>query len=459
MRRKAFAILLLQDLAIVPLLALVAVLSPREVATDAPWVVLGKMVAAVAAVVGVGRWLLSPLFRLLAASRAREVMTAAALLLVIGSGAVMTLAGLSPALGAFLAGLMLAESSYRHELEADIEPFRGLLLGLFFMSIGMSVDLGVVARHGALLLGALVTLTAVKLGVVYALVRASGAPHTVATRTAAILPQGGEFGFVLFSAAGAAGVMPPDQPVLLIALVTLSLALTPLIVRLAPLVAPDPGPRTRDERFDGADGSVLVVGFGRFGQVVCQLLLRQGLSVTIIDNDLDMIDAAGRFGFRVYFGDGTRLDVLRAAGAERVRLLCVCVDKPATATRIVEIAREAFPLTPVYARAYDRVHALVLVERGVDYQIRETLESALAFGREALVGLGMAPDEIAETEADVRKRDAERFTLQQQGQDPREGGSSLYTRPVPRPEPLVPPQRESVRLDPGEAPTERDAQG
>ncbi len=445
--QKAFAILLMQDLAIVPLLALVAILSPESSSTGTPlWLSAVKMIGAVGSVIAIGRYVLSPFFRVLASTGAREIMTAAALLVVLGAAGLMTAVGLSSALGAFLAGIMLAESSYRHELEADVEPFRGLLLGLFFVSVGMSVDLHVIARSWAILLGALLTLTVIKVGVVYALVRHATKDHVTALRTAMLLPQGGEFGFVLFATAVSAKVMEQEQATLLVALVTLSMALTPVLGAITPLLVRQEK-RSRDETFDGAKGSILLVGFGRFGQIVAQMLLSQGCEVTAIDNDLDMIEAAERFGFKVYFGDGTRLDVLRAAGAEHARVVCVCVDDKAAATKTLEVLREAFPLAQVYVRAYDRVHALELLERGADFQIRETYESAIAFGRAALQGLELEPERVAEIEADVRTRDRERFALQQQG-DVQGARDKLLVRPVPIPEPLVEPKRKGVALNP-----------
>jgi monovalent cation:proton antiporter-2 (CPA2) family protein len=449
--QKAFAILLFQDLAVVPLLALVAILAPRSGAGgDAVWVSALKMAGAVAAVIAAGRYLLNPLFRILASTGAREIMTAAALLLVISAAGLMTYAGLSSALGAFLAGIMLAESSYRHELEADIEPFRGLLLGLFFISVGMTVDIPVVLRAWPLLLGGLVTLTVIKVGVVYSLVRATSGDHATALRTALLLPQGGEFGFVLFATAVAAGVMPQEQATLLVAVVTLSMALTPLLVALAPLFIREEV-RQREETFDGAKGAVLLVGFGRFGQILSQMLLPEGVDVTAIDNDLEMIEAAEKFGFKVYFGDGGRLDVLRAAGADKARLICVCVDRKETATHITEIARTSFPLAQLHVRAFDRVHAIELLDKGAHFQIRETYESAIAFGKAALGALGLTDERIAELEDDVRYRDRERFALQQQG-DAMSGRAHLVTRPVPRPEPLVNPKRRGIALNPAAKP-------
>jgi len=438
--QKAFAILLFQDLAVVPLLALVALLSPVSKETGTPlWLTALEMVGAVAAVILAGRYLLNPLFRILANTGAREIMTAAALLVVIAAAGIMSSTGLSPALGAFLAGIMLAESNYRHELEADVEPFRGLLLGLFFVSVGMSVDLKLIVQFWPLLLAALATITLIKASVIYALVRWTGGDHASAVRAAALLPQGGEFGFVLFSTAVAAGVMPEQQATLLVALVTMTMALTPLLVRLAPRLIREATP-DREENFDGAQGSVLIIGFGRFGQVVSQMLLLEGSEVTAIDNDLEMIAAAERFGFKVYFGDGSRLDVLRAAGAERVRLICICVERKETATRILEMVVEAFPLARVLVRAFDRIHALELIEKGAHVQVRETYESAIAYGRAALEQLELDQDRIADIEADVRERDRVRFALQQQG-GAFKGTEQFLGRPVPRPEPLVEPKR------------------
>lgn len=456
--QKAFAILLLQDLAIVPLLALVALLSPVDsTGGDPVWMTAVKMVGAVAVVVLIGRFLLNPFFRVLANAGAHEVMTAAALLVVIAAATLMTYVGLSSALGAFLAGVLLAESSYRHELEADLEPFRGLLLGLFFISVGMTVDVSAILRNWGLLLGAVVTLTLIKTSVVYGLMRAMRNPHDVAIRTALLLPQGGEFGFVLFSTAVAAGVMKQEQATLLVVLVTLTMALTPLVAALAPRFVKRSAAPERKEDFRGARGSVLIIGFGRFGQIVSQLLLAEGVDVTAIDIDVEMIEAAERFGFKVYYGDGTRLDVLRAAGAERARLVCVCVENKDAATRIVELCRTTFPLAEVYVRAYDRGHALELLAHGAHFQLRETFESAIAFGRSALVGMGLSPERVAEVEEDIRQRDRDRFALQQQGQNVLAGNDKLYTRPAPKPEPFIPPQRQAVTLNPApEGPAPKD---
>ncbi|MFC4167246.1 monovalent cation:proton antiporter-2 (CPA2) family protein [Teichococcus aestuarii] len=443
--RTAFAVLLLQDLAIVPLLALVAFLSPHPAVAEHPaWVGVALGLGAVAAVVLAGRYLLNPLFGLLARSGAREIMTAAALLVVLGAAGLMALAGLSMALGAFLAGVLLAESNYRHELEADIEPFRGLLLGLFFLSVGMSVDLGVVWAQAPLLLAGVLLLVALKALATYGAARAFGHPPATALRVGLVLAQGGEFGFVLYSAAAAAGVMAPSLASLLVALVTLSMATTPPLLRLAPRLLALCRRPMPEEDYSDARGSVLVVGFGRFGQLVSQVLLRQGLSLTLLDNDTHRIQEAGRFGARVHYGDGTRLDVLRAAGAGRARMIVVCTDRPEVTDRVVAVVQEAFPETPCLVRAYDRVHALALMARGIEAPVRETVESALLLGREALLALGLPREEAQTAEHAVRLRDRERLAAQAMG------GPFIGPEPLTPPRPQHAPGQPAPEAVPGE---------
>jgi monovalent cation:proton antiporter-2 (CPA2) family protein len=443
--RKAFSILLFQDLAVVPLLALVAFLSPIKSEHPVPiWLSALEMAGAVAAVILIGRYLLNPFFRVLAKTGAKEIMTAAALLVVLAASALMTAVGLSSALGAFLAGIMLAESSYRHELEADIEPFRGLLLGLFFVSVGMSVDLRIIPQAWGILLGALIVMTLAKVAVTYALVRLTGGDREAAVMSGALLSQGGEFAFVLFATAVNAGVMQQEQATLLVTLVTMSMAVTPLVVALAPRLIPKTE-RTREEDFNGAGGSVLIIGFGRFGQIVSQMLLAEGIEVTAIDNDIEMIEAAERFGFRVYFGDGSRLDVLRASGAADAEIIAVCVDKREVANHIVEVAHEAFPLAKLYVRAFDRGHVLELAKLGVDYHMRETFESAIALSKASLAELERTPERIDELETEFRARDRERIAVQQQG-GLDAGKDMLLTRPAPKPQPFVVPRRKGVVL-------------
>ena len=425
-------------LAIVPLLALVAFLAPgggetslaerlREVAIG-----LGAIVGLVVA----GRCLPNPLCRILAVARAREVMTAAALLVVLGSALAMQLSGLSMAMGAFLAGVLLSESTFRHQLEADIEPFRGVLLGLFFLAVGMSLDLGVVAANWRLIAVYVVAYMVMKGIGIYLVARFLRTGHREALERAVLMAQGGEFAFVLYSSAAAVGIIDGGANAVLTAIIIISMVLTPLAIAALRRLTP-----RAEQSLEGVDvaeglsGSVLIVGFGRFGQIVSQPLLLRGVDVAIIDNDVEMIQAAANFGFKVYYGDGTRLDILHAAGAANARAVLICVDKPEAAVRIAELVKAEFPLTLVFARAFDRGTSIQLVHANVDYQIRETFESALVFGGSALEALGVDPQEVAEVVEDVRQRDTARFELQLAGniQDGRLYFKGNMSTPVPAP--------------------------
>jgi CPA2 family monovalent cation:H+ antiporter-2/glutathione-regulated potassium-efflux system protein KefB len=410
--RRIIAILLLEDLAIVPLLALVAFLAPggaeASLADRLRAVAVG--LAAIAALVAAGRWLLNPLFRILARSGAREVMTAAALLVVLGAALAMQLAGLSMAMGAFLAGVLLSESAYRHQLEADVEPFRGILLGLFFLSVGMALDLAVIADNLGLVAVSVLALMALKMIGIYTVARAFRAAHAEALERAVLMAQGGEFAFVLYGAAVAVGLLTAEENAVLVAVIIVSMALTPLMVILHDRFAPRPAPSLDGvEAPDGLKGNALIIGFGRVGQIVSQPLLAQGFSISLIETDPEMIEAAAEFGFKVYYGDGTRLDILHAAGAAEAGVIVVCVDDREAALRIVELVKAELPLVPVLARAFDRQHALELAELGVDWQIRETLLSALALGEQALRALGVDDATADEVMDDVRRRDGARF--------------------------------------------------
>jgi glutathione-regulated potassium-efflux system protein KefB len=445
---RAFAISIFQDLTVIPLLLLVAFLSPLPAASgEVWWISVAKVIMAIGVVVLAGLYLLNPLFRFLATWGAREIMVAAALLVVVGAAALMTYAGLSMAMGAFLAGVFLAESNFRHELEADIEPFRGLLMGLFFMSVGMTIDLPVVVASGWRLAVALVLLLVLKSGLMYGIMRAFGHDHAQSVKVALLIAQAGEFGFVLFAAAVAANVMSSEHASILVALVVLSMALNPFLYRLGEWAllrraANEPPP---EEDFSDVEGEVLIIGFGRFGQVCSQMLLAERAEVTIIDNDVEMIQAAGMFGFKIYYGDGTRLDVLRAAGAGKSQLVCVCVDKRDAADKIVELVKGEFPLARLYVRSFDRTHTLALRRAGVDYEIREVFESALLFGRDALVELGIDRERADSVMADLRKRDTARLTMQQQGGI--EAGNHLL-HPQVTPTPLTEPARQARALNP-----------
>jgi monovalent cation:proton antiporter-2 (CPA2) family protein len=444
--QRAFSILLLQDLAIVPLLALVALLVPGEKAPTGGWTDTAIIFGAVALVVLIGRYLLNPMFRILANVGAHEIMTAAALLVVLGAATIMKLAGLSMAMGAFLAGVLLAESSFRHELEADIEPFRGLLLGLFFITVGMGINLSLVFDNWLLVAAAVPAFMAVKSLAIYVLARVSGSSHADAARIGGVLSQGGEFAFVLFGAAAAAGVMGDSDANMLTAIVTISLALTPLAFALATrLGRTTTEQETMESDFSDVKGKVIIIGFGRFGQIVAQFLLSQGIEVTAIDDNVEQIRAASRFGFRVYYGDGTRLDVLRAAGAADATLIALCVVRKDVAMRIVDLVQAQFPLAKLYVRSRDRRHTLDLLRRNVDFQIRETYESAVAFGVAALEGLGITREKAKEVEEDMRRRDAERLAIQLSENEVLAGSHLMHTRPV-QPEPLVQPKRAAKSL-------------
>jgi glutathione-regulated potassium-efflux system protein KefB len=439
--QRMISILLLEDLAIVPLLALVALFAPGGEATGEPaWLAVLIAVAAVVALLAAGRWLLNPFFRLLAAARAREVMTAAALLVVLGSALIMQLAGLSMAMGAFVAGVMLSESAFRHQLEADIEPFRGILLGLFFLGVGMALDLSVVLTDWRFLIAGVLSYMLVKSIGIYAIARLFNAPHREAIYRAALFSQGGEFAFVLYAAANAAGIFTGRVNAIMTTVVIISMALTPLAVIALQWLSPR---RTRS--LDGVEephdlsASVLIIGFGRFGQVASQSFLARGYDVTIIDNDTDMIRSAADFGFKVYYGDGTRLDLLEAAGARKAKLIAVCVDSRFTATRIAEIVMTDFPDAVLMVRSYDREHALELAHQGVETQIRETFESAMVFGETGLKALGVPEAEAAEIADEIRRRDAERFALEIAGGFG--AGRDLMQSNMPRPTPYTKPKR------------------
>ncbi|MEG8129331.1 monovalent cation:proton antiporter-2 (CPA2) family protein [Xanthomonas hortorum] len=458
--QKIVAILLFEDLLIVPLLAIVAWMGSNGDPQTASqrWQDIGIGLACIVGLLVAGRWLLNPLFRILAASKAREVMTAAALLVVLGAALLMQVGGLSMAMGAFLAGVLLSESTFRHQIEADIEPFRGILLGLFFLGVGMSLDLHVVAADWRLIVAGVLALMVGKGVCIYAVARLMRSDHRQALDRGVLMAQGGEFAFVLFAAASASGVIDAQVNASLTAIVVVSMALTPLFVLLQRRLTPAAKPSLEGvEAVNGQTGSVLIIGFGRFGQVASQSLLARDVDVTIIDNDIEMIQSAEQFGFKIYYGDGTRLDVLHASGAHSARAIAVCVDSREAANRIVELATRAFPHARLLVRSYDREHALQLVAAGVDYQIRETFESAVAFGLAALVELGVDEDEAVTIARAIRRRDAERFELEIAAGNTRAGAVSglMYgniTPTVPKPTPFTPPRRESRTLNPDAVP-------
>lgn len=413
--QRIIAILLFEDLAIVPLLVLVAFLGAggEAVTLTERMTSIGIALAAVVALVVAGRYLLNPFFRLLAASGAREVMTAAALLVVLGSALLMQVSGLSMAMGAFLAGVLLSESSFRHQLEADIEPFRGILLGLFFLGVGMAIDLTVIAANWQLVVMSVIAYMLIKALLIYCVARMLGTCQRESIERAVLMAQGGEFAFVLYSAAGAAGILDAEANAVLTATIIISMILTPLMViahdRIMPKHVPDTGDLDLPEN---VEGSILMIGFGRFGQIVSQPLLARGYTLSLIDKDADFVRDAAGFGFKVYYGDGSRSEILHAAGAGSARAVLICVDDKDAAVRIAEIVKHEFPLVPVLARAYDRGHALDLLKAGVDYQIRETYESALDFSGKVLTAIGEETDLAERLVEEFRDVDKERFALE-----------------------------------------------
>ena len=437
--QQAVSILLLEDLMIVPLLAIVAYMGTLTDGGETGGVGLsGILVAlgAIALVIAAGRWLLDPFFALLARARNTEVLTAGALLVVLGSALLMELSGLSMAMGAFLAGVMLSGSSYRHQIETDIEPFKGLLMGLFFLAVGMSLDLSVIATDWRIILALLAAFILVKAIGIYAVARIFGATNVQALRRVSLFAQGGEFAFVLYSAAAGEGVIGTTQNAVFSSVIILSMALTPLILLVADRWLKDePASMEGIETATGLKGRVLMIGFGRFGQIASQMLLAQGIEISLIDNDPDRIREAERFGFKVYFGDGGRLDILRQSGAETTDMVMVCVDDPNVTDRIVELVSEHFPSCRLLVRSYDRGHSIRLREADVDFEIRETFESALVFGGAGLQALGMTAFDASEVTEEIRRRDMERLELQVQ-EGILAGGNRLHV--TPSPQPLIP---------------------
>lgn len=401
--QSGFSILLFQDVAAIPILALLPLLAGAVEAPEAGpsrWQEALRIVAVVAGIVLGGRLALRPLLRWIARSRTPEIFTAASLLLVVAIAALMQLVGLSMALGAFLAGVLLAESEYRRELETDIEPFKGLLLGLFFIAVGMSIDFGVLARSPALMAAIVLGFLAVKGVVLWVLAVGMRIPLPERPVFTLLLAQGGEFAFVVFQAAAGARVLSPQTASLLVGAVAVSMLLTPLLlVLLDRFVLPRfaTGGQSRMEELSEPQGApVILAGFGRYGQIIGRMLDAQGIGATVLDHDADMIEAARAFGYKVFYGDATRLDLLRTAGAATARVLVVAVDDKEQSLRIVDLAREHFPHLQLVARARDVTHWNALRDRGVTLVEREVFESSLRSARTVLEVLGFAPHEARE---------------------------------------------------------------
>lgn len=394
--QRIVSILLFEDLLIVPLLAIVEFLAPGTpdgAAHATPlWQTIGIALLSLGALVAAGLWVLNPLFRVLAASRAREVMTAAALLVVLGAGLLMEMGGLSMAMGAFVAGVLLSESSFRHQLEADIEPFRGLLLGLFFLGVGMSLDLKVVAENWGIIVSGVVALMVVKGLCVYGVARLARSNHADALDRALLMAQGGEFAFVLYAAAANAGVIDATVNANMTAIIVLSMAITPLILILHRRFGATPAETPEADTFD-EQHPILVVGMGRFGQIVNSMLQMSGHSTTVIDLDPTTVAGFNRYGTKTHFGDASRPELLLAAGIENTRLLVIAIDNREQALSIARFAREVNPNIDIVARAYDRLHTFDLYQAGADEIVRETFDAAIRAGKRALERLGMSRDD------------------------------------------------------------------
>jgi CPA2 family monovalent cation:H+ antiporter-2/glutathione-regulated potassium-efflux system protein KefB len=418
---RAFAILLFQDLSIIPLITIIAALSRNPAQQGGPpgWLLTLYTLGAIVGLVLAGRWLIRPLFRLIGNLGEREMFVAAALFTVLAAGALMELLGLSTALGAFIAGVMLADSPYRHELEADVEPFRSILLGLFFLAVGMMLNLHAIAERPLFVAGVALALIAIKALVIFGIARVFGMAWRPALGLGLLLSQGGEFGFVLFAQAQEALLVSPEAASLFGAVVTLSMATTPFLMsatrKLREEADQGPGGEREGPSQDGANA--LVVGYGRFGQTVAQLLMASDVPVTLIDSDIEMIDVAGSFGAKVYFGDGTRLDLLRQAGAAEAEMILFCLDGDQLTADFLEGVHEAFPQAALYVRAFDRRAVIALGQAPVRKVVREVLESAVVMARRALADSGIGLEQIDRAEDMYRARDRERLRLQVESGD------------------------------------------
>ncbi len=413
---KAFSVLLFQDLAIVPMITIIAVLSRAPADPSAPpgWMLALYTVAAIIGLVLAGRFILNPLLRLIGRYNERELFVIVGLLAVLASAALMHSLHLSTALGAFIAGVMLADSPYRHEIEADVEPFRLILLGLFFLAVGMVLDVNVVLADPLRVVGLAAALVVVKLTVLTLLVRAFGKSWKTALGLGLLLSQGGEFGFLLFTQAQQALLIAPDAASLFSAVVTLSMISTPFLMLFARNLefAPDRDGVDMDGPEHAPRGSALVIGYGRFGQTVAQMLHAVDCSVTLIDKKPSQIERSGRFDTKVYYGDGLRLDLLRRAGADDAKLIIYCIDDAAFDASTLRPIVEAFPQARVLARVFDRRQLIAIDGVGVSAAVREVFESSVALGLKALEELDVDPREIEDVEAAFRQLDETRLAAQ-----------------------------------------------
>ena len=429
--QKFVSILLFEDLLIVPLLAIVSYLSPLEKTADAmPWwesAIIAML--ALAVLVFIGRFILNPVFRILANSKAREVMTAAALFVVLGSALLMEEAGLSMAMGAFVAGVMLSESAFRHQLEADIEPFRGLLLGLFFLGVGMALNLTVVAENWLLIGAGVITLMLTKGLCIYLVARAAKSTHKTAIERALLMAQGGEFAFVLFSTAFNQGVIDETVNANMTAVVVLSMVVTPIMLVLYEKFAPKATAEQLEADEIDEQHPTLIVGMGRFGQIVNDLLRLSGYATTVVDLNPNMIKGFNEYGIKSYFGDASRREFLIAAGLEQAEVLVIAIDNKEQAENIVHFAREVNPNIKIIARAYDRFSTFALHEAGANEIVRETFDSAVRAGKRALEALGMEPELVKNIGDYYFDADRHEVALMSQVYDPNVG---LFQNPLMR---------------------------
>jgi CPA2 family monovalent cation:H+ antiporter-2/glutathione-regulated potassium-efflux system protein KefB len=428
---RAFSVLLFQDLSIVPLITIVAALSRNPLDQNGPpgWQLALYTVAAIVGLTIAGRFVLRPVFRLIGNLGEREMFIFAGLFTVIASAAVMELLGLSTALGAFIAGVMLADTPYRHEIEADVEPFRSILLGMFFVTVGMQLNLHAIADRPVFVIGMALALIVTKAAVVGGIALAFRTPWRQALALGLLLSQGGEFGFVLFAQAQHAFLIAPEAASLFGAVVTLSMATTPFLMMATARIRAEPISNEEREgpKSDGANA--IIVGYGRFGQTVAQMLIAQGIAVTLVDRDVEMIDVAGSFGAKVYFGDGTRLDLLRQAGAADAELILFCLDEDQISPELTEAVHAAFPKAAILVRAYDRRVVMRLKGAPVAGVVRELLDSAVRMARMAMETLGIEREEIDRTEDLYRARDRERLKAQVETGDLRARQDRIITGP------------------------------
>lgn len=413
---RAFSILLFQDLAIVPLITLIAALSraPADPATPPGWMLGLYTIGAVAGLVAAGRFLINPLLRLTGRLGERELFVVIGLFTVLGAAALMDALHLSTALGAFVAGVMLADSPYRHEIETDVEPFRSILLGLFFLAVGMVLDIPAIVANPGFVFGIAAMLVVMKAGIIWAVARAFGVGSRQALGLGLLLSQGGEFGFVLFTQAQQALLIEPEAASLFSAIVTLSMATTPFLLMVARRFefAQNTSADGHEGPENASQAKAIIVGFGRFGQTVAQILMSRGISVTLIDVKPAQIERSGTYGSKVYYGDGRRIDILRKAGADEARLIIFCTDDAEIGPAQMEPVLDAFPQASVMVRAYDRRQVIALAPFDLAVVVREVHESAIRMGVEALARLGVSDEDIVDTEKDYRDRDRMRMEAQ-----------------------------------------------